>query len=249
MQNLKIKLRSETGASITFALLLFLVCSVVSIVVVVAGSAAAGRMSQRAETDQRYYAVTSAAELLCDDFKGKTVVVEYTKAVSTGFNEDTPIRVIEIDGEKQIVENKGVLEAVSKRLVSKIASGASDSATADAVLTLVAAKSGGSGSGGGDGGGTGLTSNAETAPAFSLGCTINAYVKKDGRVVFEVRNTASGNTPVYTLQVVLNANISPSSFQYTDGDTLMEKVTTTLVWSLNSIKKGSVTPLSSAITG
>ena len=53
MQNLKIKLRSETGASITFALLLFLVCSVVSIVVVVAGSAAAGRMSQRAETDHR----------------------------------------------------------------------------------------------------------------------------------------------------------------------------------------------------
>ena len=38
---IKNKLQSKRGASITFALLLFLVCSVVSIVVVVAGSAAA----------------------------------------------------------------------------------------------------------------------------------------------------------------------------------------------------------------
>ena len=35
------KLRSDRGASITFALLLFLVCAVVSSVVIVAGTAAA----------------------------------------------------------------------------------------------------------------------------------------------------------------------------------------------------------------
>ena len=75
MNAMKNKIKSQRGASITFALLLFLVCSVISIVVVIAGSAAAGRMSQRAETDQRYYAVTSAVELLCDDFKDMEVTL------------------------------------------------------------------------------------------------------------------------------------------------------------------------------
>lgn len=58
------KVKSRKGASITFALLLFLVCAVVSSVVVVAGSAAGGRISQMRESDQRYYAATSAAELI-----------------------------------------------------------------------------------------------------------------------------------------------------------------------------------------
>ncbi|MBR1561236.1 MAG: hypothetical protein IJ646_13460, partial [Clostridia bacterium] len=64
MRTVKNKLGSQAGASITFALLIFLVCAVVSSVVVVAATAAAGRMSQLPEMDQRYYAVTSAAGLL-----------------------------------------------------------------------------------------------------------------------------------------------------------------------------------------
>ena len=64
MNRFKKKLRSQTGASITFALLLFLVCAVVGSAVLTAGTAAAGRMAKVAEYDQRYYAVTSAAELL-----------------------------------------------------------------------------------------------------------------------------------------------------------------------------------------
>ena len=51
MTAMRNKIKSQRGASITFALLIFLVCSMVSIAVVVAGTAAAGRMSQRAETD------------------------------------------------------------------------------------------------------------------------------------------------------------------------------------------------------
>ena len=69
------KLRSRTGASISFALLLFLICSVISIVVIVAASAASGRMSRMAELDQRYYAVTSAAELVKGMLDEKTVSV------------------------------------------------------------------------------------------------------------------------------------------------------------------------------
>ena len=70
MRKLSQKLRSRRGASITFALLLFLVCAVVSSVVIVAATTASGRLSQLARMDQRYYAVNSAAELLCDVFTG-----------------------------------------------------------------------------------------------------------------------------------------------------------------------------------
>jgi len=73
------KLRSESGASITFALLLFLVCAVVGSVVLAAGTAAAGRFSKIAEYDQRYYSVSSAAELLADLIDGQSVSAEITK--------------------------------------------------------------------------------------------------------------------------------------------------------------------------
>ena len=75
MNKAKSKLRSQTGASITFALLLFLVCAVLSSVILVAATTAAGRMAGIAETDQRYYAVTSAAEAFKDLISDKTVTV------------------------------------------------------------------------------------------------------------------------------------------------------------------------------
>lgn len=85
MRNLiKNKLRQETGASITFALLLFLICAVVSSVVLTAATAASGRMSKTAEYDQRYYSVTSAAELMKEQLDGKTVsIVKVTESTQT----------------------------------------------------------------------------------------------------------------------------------------------------------------------
>ena len=80
------KLRSQTGASISFALLLFLVCAVLCSVILTAVTAASGRMSNLAETDQRYYAVTSAAELLKDLFDEETVKIE---KITTGKREET----------------------------------------------------------------------------------------------------------------------------------------------------------------
>lgn len=84
------KLRSRTGASITFALLLFLVCAVLCSVIITAATAASGRMSQIAETDQRYYAVSSAARLLQKQIDGKTVSIvevaetEYSTTYTAG---------------------------------------------------------------------------------------------------------------------------------------------------------------------
>lgn len=73
------KLRSRRGASITYALLIFLVCTVVGSVVLAAGAAAAGRLSKVAEMDQRYYSVTSAADLLAKKLNGKTVTITRTR--------------------------------------------------------------------------------------------------------------------------------------------------------------------------
>ncbi len=80
------KLRSRSGASITFALLLFLVCSVLCAVIFAAATSASGRMSSLPESDQRYFAVASAAELLKKMLNGKTasiVRVEKTEITTT----------------------------------------------------------------------------------------------------------------------------------------------------------------------
>lgn len=79
------KLKSNIGASISFALLLFLVCAVVGSVVLAAGTAASGRISELAEADQRYYSVTSAAELLKDTLDGQTHEVVRSKITHTSF--------------------------------------------------------------------------------------------------------------------------------------------------------------------
>ncbi len=73
MRAIHTKLRSERGASITFALLLFLVCAVVASVVLTAGTAASGRLSQQAESDRRYYSVSSAARLLQTEIESTAV--------------------------------------------------------------------------------------------------------------------------------------------------------------------------------
>lgn len=70
------KLKSRKGASITFALLAFLVCAVLGAVVIAAASAAGGRVKDLAEMDQRYYAVTSAAQLFREELDKQTFTIE-----------------------------------------------------------------------------------------------------------------------------------------------------------------------------
>ena len=92
MNEIKAKVSSQSGASITFALLIFLVCTVLSSVIIVAATTASGRMSQMAESDQRYFCVTSAAELLKDILDGKTVsiVTVETKTGTTVYSDGSP---------------------------------------------------------------------------------------------------------------------------------------------------------------
>ncbi len=75
------KLNSRRGASLTFALLLFLVCAAVGSVVLTAATATAGRASGNYEYDQRYYAVMSAADLLRDtlELDDQTVTILFQR--------------------------------------------------------------------------------------------------------------------------------------------------------------------------
>jgi len=89
LNRLRQKLTSQSGASITYALLLFLVCAVVSSVVLAAGTAASGRMSKSVENDERYYSVTSAAEFLKKQIDGKTVTLKTVTVQPEGGEETT----------------------------------------------------------------------------------------------------------------------------------------------------------------
>lgn len=92
MNQIKRKLRSRRGASITFALLIFLVCAVVSSVVIVAATTAGGRLSGAKESNQRYFAVTAAADVLRDTLEGESsgaTLITYTVGDDGNPDEDS----------------------------------------------------------------------------------------------------------------------------------------------------------------
>lgn len=105
MERLRAKLKSESGASITYALLLFLVCAVLSSIILVASTAASGRISNLTKTDQRYYSVTSAAELVKNEIAGKNVRI-------TKYSDDRGL-VIEGKGNDNTYSQSGVSELLS----------------------------------------------------------------------------------------------------------------------------------------
>ena len=74
-RNVLRKLRSNEGASLTFAILLFLVCAVIGSIVLTAGTIASGRLVEKADMDQRYYHVVSTADFLKETLDKKEVVI------------------------------------------------------------------------------------------------------------------------------------------------------------------------------
>lgn len=95
IMNLKKIIQSNKGASIFFALFVFLVCAGVGSVVLASGSAAAGRVSKVSETDRRYYSVMSAVDLLKDTIDGQEFEVDRTKVTTV-----TTVYTIESLGEE-----------------------------------------------------------------------------------------------------------------------------------------------------
>ena len=100
-------LRSQTGASITFALLLFLLCSIIGALVITAGTAAAGRMSHLAEMDQRYYSVSSAARFLADELDGGSVKITRTREIVEVRSTPYTVTVQDVGGVSRTVVTAG----------------------------------------------------------------------------------------------------------------------------------------------
>jgi len=218
------KLKAQTGASITYALLLFLVCAVVSSVVLAAGTAAAGRMSKAVETDQRYYSVASTAELLLDLYDGAKVITQTVQTVQEGKS-----------GEKTIVSDYQYFkdstkltaeESANYRLLSRVSDLYTGMST-DAVPS----------------------DPMEVKVGSDKYASIQVKSAADGGLTFAVssyQTTSSGSesTDKYTLYLVFGADVnqitdSKTTDGYNASGVLETKtkltVTTEMTWSLTSM--------------
>ena len=215
MQAIRNKLRSRRGASLTFALLLFLVCAVVGSVVLTAGTAASGRMSQIAEMDQRYYSVHSAARLLIDMMEKadvrveKTVMTDDSAAESYKYfekNADTETEVditsgftsIAMEAAYRIANNKKISDAITYTLEPGI----------------------------GDG---------------DLKVTVKETLVPDGSILFELEN-ADDESDHYVIHVRLAAKKQEKRELITDEH--KELITTSLTWELSDVQSVWKTPSS-----
>ena len=111
MNRIIAKLRSRRGASISMALLVFLVCAIISGVVIVAATAVGGRASGLREADERYYAATAAARKLQAIFDGTEVTVTYNPSD----DEEEPETTASNDG----LEAASVAVAMNKAMTAE----------------------------------------------------------------------------------------------------------------------------------
>lgn len=207
MNSLREKLTSQTGASITYALLLFLVCAVVSSVVLAAATAASGRMSKAVENDQRYYCVTSAAELMKDMILGKTVVVEKKTTTIAG---ETPTEEKKIDGEEYTSSSE--LDFVQEAAACYKGFKAPLSAARTIKLTV----------------------SGETSLTAKITETLDSST---GRITLDVSNAdgKADGSGTYTLTLVFDAEISEKKQKKTSGTQRTVTETTTMKWTQTSI--------------
>lgn len=86
------RLRSERGASLFMALMLFLVVLTVTSIALAAATSVSGRYSQLADMDRSYYNVTSAAKLFWDEMdEGEGATVTITRACDVEEDGDTRV--------------------------------------------------------------------------------------------------------------------------------------------------------------
>ena len=216
------KLKDRSGASITYALLLFLVCAVVSSVVLAAGTAASGRMSKAVETDQRYYAVTSAAGYLRKMIEGKSVKVVKKNVSTAGSTETVP------DGNPQMndaVYNEGSLdlltEAAAYYTKLKSAGATETSVTRENISMLV---------------------GSEASPEASLTVSINEKLDTvSGKITLTLKNTEGDP---YSITMVFDPDIKETVDSKTENNvndagvittTRTVTETTKMTWSLSRI--------------
>ena len=256
---IKKKLRSRTGASISYALLLFLVCAVLCSVLLTAATASSGRMSQIAETDQRYYAVTSSAELLKDMIDGKPVSVvkveqtEY-KTTYTDGNAGSPVQDGETIVKTYIISDKKAGDIVDGDLIDAnlIDSAKIDSIQKDAAKNLYKSQSLSNRE-------LNLTSDFYSATGLdydSLAVTAMENMGVDGNITLTVYNTFKGKNAksvlgeryALVLEYGVDRNVitdtktenvsstAVSENEYTVKTKTTNKTITTFIWNLTDMK-------------
>ena len=215
MQAIRNKLRSRRGASLTFALLLFLVCAVVGSVVLTAGTAASGRMSQIAEMDQRYYSVNSAARLLIDMMEKADVRVE--KTVMTDDSAADSYKYFEKTGDTETeVSITSGFTSIAMEAAYRIAN---DKNISD-VITFT------------------LEPSIENG---NLKVAVRETLVPDGGILFELEN-ADEESDHYLIHVRLAAKKQEKHELITDEH--KELITTSLTWELSDVQSVWKTPSS-----
>ena len=210
------KLNDQAGASITFALLLFLVCAVVGSAVLVAGTAASGRMSKIAEMDQRYYAVNSAAHLLSKSISDETVTVKKVTPGTDGSSSDYYLNNDENAFTNSSVANLDSFPEIAAYQMGYLTGTRAEDTEYSYALT-VSDETGGSN--------THLQGNEN-----ALAVDINEKVLSDDRIVLEV---SKGTNPGETYIMRLTFNPSKKELRELDVVSGTETITTTLNWTLS----------------
>lgn len=83
MNEVQRKLHDRSGATLTVALLFFIMCAATGSVILAAATTSTGRLAELQASDQNYYAVVSAAKLLRDEIDGQTIGVKQTETKTT----------------------------------------------------------------------------------------------------------------------------------------------------------------------
>ena len=136
--NISKKLRSQEGASLPLALLLFLICAMAAAIVLAASTTAAGQATNMQESNQAYYSVASATNLLRDqlvksDGEPHQVTVAVAKGPGNSYN-----AVISVDGSK-VNNSSGVKSSLLVQMATLLLSGKEESTVAGAESQIISA--------------------------------------------------------------------------------------------------------------
>lgn len=121
MKSLRKKINSQNGASVLLALMLFLVCFMVSAVILSAATANVDKMRQRESMQREYLAVSSAAQLLQEIIGGVAYDGWETNTVYQCFGELASIRPAKHTDKAEICTEMAYDAGVEARLREQVA--------------------------------------------------------------------------------------------------------------------------------
>ena len=227
MRRISLKLHNSDGASITFALLLFLVCAVVGSVVLTAATSASGRISKTSEIDQRYYSVTSAAEYLKNSIEGKKIKLEWNE----GNNKFEPAKDTDTTAPK-------FLQSIAMNIAdawpqTSYADGAEKKTFADSISGLSAVSLAP----------LNLSVSGPAGTDYSgLSATINESLYNDGSLVLDLKSSDGK----YSMRMIFGSDLKLLNSTITDykaGASSVDEIknethTLAVSWTLTSLQNG-----------